>query len=560
MLTRCCMPSVCVLFMLLGEAAWGGITTSLNRNYIDIADSLTLTVRVDEQASQEPDFDRLDADWHTQQTSKNSTVNVVNGRFQSSTVWHLTLTPKRTGSLMIPELTWRGARSNPIRVQVSPVATDLKQRLAQLAFFKTKVSAGPVWVQSQVLYEVTLYYSQEIQLARSLDAPTLQNSIVKRLQSKPETGVKHIQGVRYGFITQHYAIFPQASGRLEIAPETNSVYAHLPKYGGKRFVLTSSGHSIKVLPKPPEYPANQPWLPAQDLSISGAWSEPVNSLEVGKATNLQLVIQAQGLLASLLPTLPKPELRGARIYDHPTTPHESLDKQGIISRLTANLAIVPTQVGALVFPETRVTWWDVKQRRVRKALWPAQSLQVAASGGGAALHADGTQYAADDPMAEASGGTGGAFGIWGWLSLLLALAWVGTLLYAQRLAGRLRLGQEQRAAAALRQQEDESQSFRRLARVCRQQHAADMRLCLQSWARHYQPTSATPLSDLVADDPQAQALIGALDEHLYQDAAVAVDAAAILAWVKQRRSKQPKKTGQRIALAPLYPEALPRTS
>lgn len=561
MLNRYHVLSLCVLFTLSAPAAWGGITTSLNRNHIDIADSLTLFVRVDERTSQEPDFSQLDADWHIRQTSQNSTQSVVNGRFQSSTAWQLALTPKRAGALMIPALTWRGARSSPILVQVSPITTDLKQRLAQLAFFKTKISTGPVWVQSQVLYEVALYYAQEIQLARSLIAPNLPNSIVKRLQGQAETGVEQIQGVRYGFIKQYYAIFPQASGRLEIAPETNVVSTRLSRHGDKRFAIESSGYSIEVLPKPPEYPANQPWLPAKNLSISGAWSDPAGSLEVGKATNLQLVIQAQGLLASLLPPLPKPEIKGVRIYDHPSKPHESLHQQGVIGRLTTNLAVVPAQAGVLVFPETRVTWWDVNQRRVREAVWPEQSLQVAASGGGAPDADDAAPTAVADPAAAAiPASAGGAFGVWGWVSLLFAVAWVGTLLYVQRLTRQLRLGRQHATAETLWQQEAESQSFRLLASACRQRHAADIRRAMQSWAQHYQPTSATPVSDLVADDPQAQALIGALDEHLYQDAAVAVDAQAILAWVRQRRGKHPQKTRDRIALAPLYPEALPRTS
>lgn len=547
-----------VALMLSTSLVWGVISTSVNRNQMDLTDTLSLTVQVDDQANiRRPDFNPLNQDWRILGTNRQTDITFSNGQLQSKTIWHLTLAPKREGRLSIPVLVWNNSSSRPIAIQVTPIAADVQEQLSKLAFFQTSVSGNAVWIQSQILYRVALYYSQETQLKNFPAPPNLPNAIVQALET-PSPNIELISGVRYWVIRQSYAIFPQASGTLKLPPEQSTGYAHLAGYGNtrKRIEVRSQGHLIKVLPRAANYPPKIPWLPAKKLQVTGTTTRSVQELEVGTTANLSLTIEAEGLPGSLLPQLPPFNVPGVRIYSNPPTIQESLSPQGVISTLTSNLAMIPVKPGMLELPPVHITWWDADEARTKRATWPGWKIRIVPSTS-TLINTDGLDAEGTPGLFGTTSSViprGISFGFWSWISLVFALAWLSTLWYVWHLKQRFKEQFDQPAVIDWAAKAQEAKNFHRLIVACQKKDAADIYQCLSNWARCKRPESGgQALNVLLQDDSEGQALVQALNQHLYLDSSLSFDAAAILGWAKNKRTEASQPEATQDALAPLYP-------
>lgn len=522
----------------LQAGAVAGITAGVNRNHIDRTDSLILDVQINGNiGTQSPDFSPLNQDWRIITTSRQLQINQINGRANYLTGWRLTLAPKREGTLEIPALSWRNDRSQPIIVRVSPIPESLQQRLSKAAFFRTSVSSEIAWIQSQIVYQVALYHTQEVRFrSNPFILPKLPGTIVQPL-TDASTDRELIDGVRYTVFRRSYAIFPQASGYLDIPPERCSGFIYLSQNNNNRksIDIQSSGHRLKVLPKPAEYPADTAWLPASDVQLIGRWQGAESPLYVGDAATLSLEMTVQGMAASALPELPLPDTLQGRIYSHPSQSDEQIGVQGITSRTKSTLAVIPSQAGSLSLPPISVTWWDTQHGRLRQTTLDIEKLDVSANPDAPVT---GTQ-----PPPQT---VGSSWDLWRWSTLVLSIAWVFTLIYTLRLRTQVDFPAE--TPSDPRRQK----SWRMLATACRQADATAIRQALDIWAHEQRPEAAgSALAELIQHDQEGRQLIESLNRYLYQDSNTAFDADAILSWAKQRQGKDLKEDVG--VLAPLYP-------
>ena len=87
-------------------------------------------------------------------------MSTVNGKTESYTDWVLTLTPKRTGSAVIPAIEYDGEKTEPITIDVRPVSEEVKAQQEKEFFFDIQVQEqSDYYVQQQILYSEKIYYS-----------------------------------------------------------------------------------------------------------------------------------------------------------------------------------------------------------------------------------------------------------------------------------------------------------------------------------------------------------------------------------------------------------------
>lgn len=533
--------------MLLCSMAKAAITTSVNRNHIDRTDNLILLVQVDDNArGSQPNFSPLQQDWRILATSQKSEISWSNGQLSTTSTWRLTLAPQREGLLQIPVLTWANSRSQPIAVRVAPISESLEQQLARVAFFKSSVSQGSYWVQSQVLYEVTLFYTQEVQLqGNPLQQPKLPDTIVLPLGAA-QTGTELIDGVRYWILKQSYALFPQTSGQLVIPGMRGLGYAYLTprRDSRKRIEIRSQRHVLKVLPKPAAYPAGVPWIPAANLTLSSEWQGVPSPLNVNDVATLIIRTKVQGLPPSSIANLPVPTLTTGRLYSHPPQSEESLSANGITSDFISTVAVIPTESGNMQLSPMAITWWDTKQGRVRESILNIPALEVLRP-------ITEVVEAAPKQQLQQPFWVLWLSDVWLWTSAFFALAWlvsIGYVLYLRRqiqavLPGRSAPDEAENTTLAAHQA---------LTLACRQKDAAAIRQALEAWAISLRPQShGSALAKLLSGDDEGRSLVENLNKHLYQDMNTHFDPIEILAWAKRKRSAQtPDVTS---SIAPLYP-------
>ena len=358
------------------------VTATVDQNQISEFDVLTLTIRVSDQGSTEPDFRALENDFTiiNQQSQQNSSISLINGRqtSRSYVYYQVTLRPTRQGNLLIPAITVGTERTNPIGIRVVAQSQAARNQMQQILFFETLVDRDEVYVQAQLLYTVRLYYADSIS-GDFPAAPDLPNAMVEIIENERrfETVVNNR---RYYVLEKRYAIFPQQSGPLVLAPET---FVGTRGRGGlfssrERVNAVSSGHTLSVLPVPASF-QDKRWLPAQSLTIDAVLNRPNSPLVVGDPINRVVTLKGAGVTAALLPELSFGDTDGARLYIDQPVVEELASEQGLAAESVVTIGIVPTQAGTLALPDINVYWWNTEERRQEVAVLPGVNLAIGAA-------------------------------------------------------------------------------------------------------------------------------------------------------------------------------------
>lgn len=475
---------------LVGEAAADALSVQVDRQSIRLNETLNLTVRYEgRQVNSDPDFSGLDQ-FEILSNNKSTQHSIINGNISAFTEWRLTLAPRNTGQLLIPPLSLHGEHSKAITINVAEAAKDPISGKEDV-FLETYVDKSTAYVQEQFIVTYRLYFNQSVD---SLDTGQF-NIPQARVEELPRVDYQTTVGhTAYGVAEFRYAVFADASGVINIPEKTWSVRTTDQPgmsrfgFGGGRFKLhrvKTKPLSITVEPKPAEFPASEPWLPAQSVRLEEQWSRSPDEFRVGEPITRTVTIRAEGASPEQLP--PLFDGRGTQdLKFYPDKPEQDkqLTAQGINAMRRESVAIVPSRAGSVTLPEVSVAWWNTEEKRLEKATIPARTLKVAAAEGQAQ-----TTIEREAVLPEASDApTGGetsqpvAFadpGIWPWVSGILLICNLLTLLLWWRYS------RPQQAAAPGAEESSGSlkEALRRVRQTCERRDAASTRLALLEWAQ-----------------------------------------------------------------------------
>ncbi len=571
-----------LITLLLPVVAQASVNAQLDRSTINEGETFTLNLAVSGSNSSQPDLSGLHKDFDVIGTGQKSMIQIINGSVQSQHSWTITLSPRHTGTLQIPSIPIGNDSSNALTVTVLPASASMNSGAAPAHVF-IEVSAKPdkVYVQSQLLYTVRLYYDTPLQQG-TLSKPSLDNAIVQKL-GKDSNFETQRGGRRYQVIERRYAIFPQHSGKLEIpslvfdgdindpSAQTGDPFFDNFNPATRHVHLRSHKLDIQVAGQPVAYQGAN-WLPAQDIRLEEKWSPHQPQFRVGEPVTRTLIIHAKGLSASQLPDLPLPTLQNVKLYPDQAQTKDHPEGDTLKSQREQKIAMIPTQAGDLVLPSIHLNWWDTAAQHERTATLPAETIHVLPAAGTATTTANTTpaphaapsaqmtpsQTPAPSPAKEAtkvettSSPTLSRQGIWMTLTIVFGLAWLITLLLWWR--------HKQPRPAAPNQQvmEAPGQILAKQVRLaCQQQDPQAVKRALLNWARklwpHTPPLSLGALVTQIQPDPLAMT-IATLDKMLYAVNAENWQADALLqtfnAYCKQSRNRVQQTPAS--ALAPLH--------
>lgn len=378
--------------LLLALALWtassqaAGLLASLDRSQVNAGETVELTLESSDVTQfGKPDLSPLEAQFEVRGTRQVNQLNTL-GDSHASTRWIITLLPRRTGTLQIAPLQLGNLQSQALSLQVSASPAQEQQTRLEPVFIEAELDQPQVYVQAQALLTLHIYHSVPLFDDSSLSPLLLNDARVEQL-GEPRTYEKLINGVRHGVIEMRYAVYPQRSGPLQIPALTFSATLANPPNDqesapqtprpGKLIHVASKALSLDVMPKPASYPADTPWLPARELSLSESWSPEPDQPQVGDSLTRTLTLRAQGLSSAQLPPLPLAEVNGLRSYpDQPQLSNQHVE-QGLLGIREERQALVPTRTGLVELPALEVTWWNTQDNRLEVSSLPAHSLQVA---------------------------------------------------------------------------------------------------------------------------------------------------------------------------------------
>lgn len=361
------------------------LTSTLDRNPIKADQALTLTVTYDEQASSSDlSLGTLSRDFEIISTSaaNNRNVSVINGQAidRTTTVWTITLAPKRQGNLNIPSFEINGDRSESIDVQVVALTAEELAQPKAIEVITTIDDTGNLTIKpgEQVLVQIELSVDSQVRGVRGQEL-VLNGASFEQLSQ--QDGQRLENNVPRQVVIWRYAVFPNDAGEIILPKQTftgtiggrTSFFDSFPR-GGQPVSGSSVAQSIIVEPRPDTN--GQPWFPAESVEINASWASSINQIRVGEPITRTITITARGQRASAIPPLVIPDSADYKLYADQPQLDNAKTSQGIIGIRNESYAIVPSRAGQLTLAEQRISWWDTKSDVWQETILPAQTVTV----------------------------------------------------------------------------------------------------------------------------------------------------------------------------------------
>ncbi len=540
------------------------IDVSVDRNPITITDSFQLTFSTTDSPDDDPNFDPLKQDFDIINQQKSSQLSWVNGSTNKTIQWTLSVMAKRSGELQIPAISFGNDMSQPLSITViettplSAISDDNE------LFLEVEASPTDAYVQAQVLYTVRLY--QRINLAQAtLSDPKLDNAVVEKLGEDNQYNTK-VKGVTYLVTERHYAIFPQQSGAMTIAPLvlTADVITDDPRSRFNSFFSNQSTLTKRILSKainlnvqasPATFNGDH-WLPAQQLALKETWSNNALQVKVGEPITRTLTIVAKGATSSQLPELSmqqvNPELK---IYPDQAVIDDQKAGDGIIAMREQKIAFIPSTAGNFTLPAINIPWFNTRTQEIEQAQLPAVTLVAIASEQASTSvnnipTAPAIQSPQQPPEIMPTPSSIAPSDMWMWATLGFGFAWLLTLLFI--LWSRFYKPQTKIKSTMENTPIKLKESIKELNTACADNNPQAAHKALIKWVTaSYNITNLVELNTDCDDGFQAE--LTKLNHALYGKDKSAWDGSGLLQAVMAKQTKPSSSKNVDEPLLPLYP-------
>ena len=294
---------VLIVFVFALNAGFAGVIASVDRTKVELNESFTLKVIVDTAIDLEPDVSDLEGDFYVGSRSQLSNTTIINGKIARSRTWTYALMAKRPGNLVIPSIIVGNERSQPINILIAPQSESVLGEAD--IFISAEADDSEGFVQAQNLFRIKIYRMVQTRQPRLYEPEIRGIETLVEIVGDDRNYESVINGKTYEVTERVYALFPQESGVLSIAPIRFE--ARILKDGsitGRR-TYQSSELTISVLPipVPPDAYPDANWLPAKNVEITEEWSRDMQNLRSGEPITRQLTVTAIGQLSTQLPSI-----------------------------------------------------------------------------------------------------------------------------------------------------------------------------------------------------------------------------------------------------------------
>jgi len=362
---------VSLCFILGSTYALASVSAYLDRNPVGLDSSFILNFEVIGDAAT-PDFEPIRQDFSILNQQKSSNISIVNGSFSRKQQWQLNLMPKSIGHFVIPPISFGQQSSQQISIDV--VEEQSHSASNRDIFIEVSLNNLKPYVQQQVLMHVKLYRAVNIGKA-TLSDPEHDNFIVKKL-GEDRHGEVDMNSRRYLLVERTYALFPQQSGNMTLAPI--SFEGQVMQYNGQLQTrrIRSSALTLQVQAMPKH--VLEDWLPVQKLEISEAWPDSMPELKVGQALTRTIELRAQGASSAQLPEIMLPASDAIKIYPDKAKLEDEVNAHGILGTRIQSIALVASKAGTVQLPAIEIPWWNTQTQKMEIARLPQRSIHIQA--------------------------------------------------------------------------------------------------------------------------------------------------------------------------------------
>ena len=388
-----------VAMMMSTGVATAAVVASIDRANVELNESFTLKITVDTAIDVEPDASALEEDFYVGTRSQLSNTTIVNGQISRSRTWTYVLMARREGALTIPPVRIGSEQSEPVPITVTPPSTTLPGEAD--IFVTTEVDHDESFVQAQVLYRVKVYRAVATRQPR-LSEPSMGGVEVLIESAGEERSYESIlNGKAYNVVERVYALFPQESGTISIAPARFEARVLRDGRITGRKIFESEAIEVTVNPIPPP-PADFPdavWFPARSVTLTEDWSRESSELPAGEPITRHIIVTADGQLSTQIPVIEPAVSDTVKIYPDKPEFRDSAGASGIRAVRRDQYAMIGITAGPVELPTVDLPWWNIDAGEWQVATLPGSTLTILPSPNAAPL-----PVAAEEPVdAESEG-------------------------------------------------------------------------------------------------------------------------------------------------------------
>lgn len=428
--TRRLAKAVSVTWMLaltMFGVAEASIIASVDRSDIELNESFTLKITVDTAIDTEPDSSALEADFYVGTRSQLSNTTIVNGQISRSRTWTYVLMAKREGNLEIPPVIIGAERSEPVPINVRAPSNALPGEAD--IFVTTEVDYTDSFVQAQLLYTVKVYRSVATRQPRLSEPDISGVEVLIEVAGEERSYESILNGKAYNVVERIYAIFPQESGQVTIAPARFEarVLRDGRITGRKIFESDAINVVVNPIPPPPDGFPDAVWFPARAVILSEDWSREPDRLPAGEPITRHITVAALGQLSTQIPVVDPAVSDSIKIYPDKPELRDTAEASGIRAVRKDQYAMIGISPGAVDLPELQLPWWNIDAGEWQVASLPGTSINILPSANAAIVPPAITETPASQQELSASGNLVVQSSFWRRVSEALAGIWLLTV-------------------------------------------------------------------------------------------------------------------------------------
>lgn len=251
------------------------------------------------------------------------------------------------------------------------LAAVLPAWAAQDLLLEAELDLQEVHVHAQAVYRLRFLHAVDVRDVQ-LTGPQVRLADLRRI-GEDKTFETEREGRRYRAHERKYAVFPFASGTLELAGAYATgripvATASLPQ-GWRPVRMDAPPRTLTVLPVDIQADG-APWLPANTLSLTEQWTTVENGVH-----RRTLRIEAAGVEAAQLPELDV-KVEGMGVLPGPPRLQNHFAGERNIAVREQTFVLMPTKSGLFTVPPLRLRWWNVDTDSERTADLPGRTLLV----------------------------------------------------------------------------------------------------------------------------------------------------------------------------------------
>lgn len=378
-LNRLTLVSLLLAIIWPAASLQAAVIASIDRANVELNESFTLKITVDTAIDVEPDATALEDDFYVGTRSQLSNTTIVNGQISRSRTWTYVLMARREGNLLIPPVRIGAEQSEEVPITVTPPSTTLPGEAD--IFVTTEVDHTESFVQAQVLYRVKVYRAVATRQPR-LSEPTMGGVEVLIESAGEERSYESIlNGKAYNVVERVYALFPQESGTISIAPARFEARVLRDGRITGRKIFESDSIEVAVNPIPPP-PADYPdavWFPAKTVTLSQDWSREPGSLPAGEPITRHITVTAVGQLSTQIPVIEPASSDRVKVYPDKPEFRDTAEASGILAVRRDQYAMIGVSSGDVELPTVNLPWWNIDAGEWQVASLPGSLLTILAS-------------------------------------------------------------------------------------------------------------------------------------------------------------------------------------